>query len=100
MIGNNISFKATFEGMDKPVHETLFERRTAKDTKHKLVFTKNTQEYGEDKFELFNEGKKTAEYRTEINENIFSMDRLMGIYNLLRAKEAKEKVRELTQHKK
>lgn len=88
----NISFKASFEGMNSEVLKVIFERRTANDKKHKVVFKENPDKYGEDKFELYNKDKKTAEYTTEINPRLFSIERLMGIYNILRAKEAQAKI--------
>lgn len=96
---HNISFKASFEGMNSDVLKVIFARRTANDKKHKVVFTENPNKYGEDKFELYNQDKKTAEYTTEINPRLFSIERLMGIYNILRAKEAQTKIEEMKNKK-
>lgn len=97
---NNISFKAKFEGMECGIVKQIFENKTKKDTKHEIVFTKGNDVYGNDKFELFNDGVKTAEYKTEImNEQAFSINRLMGIFNILKAKEAQAKIEEMKNKK-
>lgn len=88
-----ISFKARFDGMNSDVLKTIFEARTKSDTKHAVVFVKSNNKYGDDKFELYTNGVKTAEYETEIvNEKLFSIQRLMGIFNILKTKEAQNKV--------
>ena len=93
---NTISFKASFEGMNTPVLKTIFEYRTQKDTKHKVIFVKDNNTYGEDKFELYQDGRKTAEYKAAIiNEKLFSINRLIGIYNILKAKEAQTRIEEM-----
>lgn len=95
-----ISFKATFEGMDTPIVKGIFERKTKDDTKHSIVFTKGKDHYNDDKFELFNNGVKKAEYKTEIlNEKSFSINRLMGIFNILKTKEAQAKIEEMKNKK-
>lgn len=88
---NKLSFKATFEGMDAPVTKTLFEHRTKNDKKHKIVYTDTGN--NTDKFELYNGDKKTAEYETElIIPQLFSVERLLGIYNILKIKEAQNTI--------
>lgn len=91
-----VSFKATFEGMSSDVLKTIFENRTKSDTRHKVVFVKGYDHYGDDKFELYNNGKKTAEYETDIiDERLFSIQRLIGIFNILKTKEAQNKINEM-----
>lgn len=98
---NNVSFKAQFEGMNSEVIKVLFEHKTKADTRHKIVFVKGYDHYGDDKFELYKDGEKTAEYETEIvNERLFSIQRLMGIYNILKIKEAQAKVKEIKNNNK
>ncbi len=95
-----VSFKATFEGMSSDVLKTIFESRTKSDTKHKVVFIKGCDHYGDDKFELYRDNKKTAEYETDIvDERLFSIQRLMGIFNILKAKEAQSKIHEMKSKK-
>lgn len=97
---NNLSFKAKFEGMDTPVVKSIFELRTKNDTKHKVVFVKDQNTYSEDKFELYNNGQKTAEYKTDIvNEQLFSINRLIGIFNILKTKEAQARIEEMKNKK-
>lgn len=97
---NNISFKAKFEGMDTPVIQAIFELRTKNDEKHKVVYVKDPNTYGEDKFELYKNGQKTAEYKTEIvNEKLFSINRLLGIFNILKTKEAQARIEEMKNKK-
>ena len=95
-----VSFKATFEGMSSDVLKTIFESRTKSDTKHKVVFIKGSDHYGDDKFELYRDNQKTAEYETDIvDERLFSIQRLMGIFNILKAKEAQSKIHEMKSKK-
>ena len=95
-----VSFKAKFEGMDSDVLKKIFELRTKSDTKHTVVFVKGYEHYGDDKFELYNNGQKTAEYETDIiDERLFSIQRLMGIFNILKTKEAQSKINELKSKK-
>lgn len=90
---NNVSFKATLVGMDAPVVQSIFKFKTQNDTKHKIVYIKNDDKYGEDIFELYKNGKKTAEYKTDlISEDLFSIKRLMGIFNILKTKEAQAQI--------
>ena len=82
-----VSFKAQFEGIDSDALKFLFERRTFDDKSHVVRFTPNKEEFGEDKFELFNNGKKTAEYITHVDPQYFWIKRLVRIYELLIEKE-------------
>ena len=95
-----VSFKATFEGMSSDVLKKVFEIRTKADSKHKVVFIKGSNHYGDDKFELYKDDQKTAEYETDIiDERLFSIQRLMGIFNILKAKEAQNKINEMKSKK-
>ncbi len=97
---NKISFKAGFEGMNRNDIKTIFEYRTKDDKKHTIVFTKGTKTYGEDKFELFKNGEKTAEHKTEIlDEDYFTVRELMSIFSLLKAKAAQEKIENMKKKK-
>ena len=99
---NNVSFGAKFTGMDTPeILNVVFEIKTQNDKKHTVLFVKRSDYLEQDKFELYTNDKKTAEYETQVdNEKLFSIQRLLGIYNILKAKEARNKVNELKkQHK-
>ncbi len=80
---NKISFKATFEGINSYPLQSLFEKRTQNDKTHHIKLTCDPENFGNDKFELYNNNEKTAEYTTHINPKLFWLDRLMGIYRLL-----------------
>lgn len=95
-----VSFKARIEGIKSDVLNTLFQARTKNDNKHTMRFIKGFDHYGDDRFELYKDGCKTAEYETElVHEKFLSIQRLMGIFNILKAKEAR-KVLEEMQNKK
>ena len=38
--------------------------------------------------ELYKNGEKTSEYYTDVNQKLLSIDRLIGIFNILKVKEA------------
>ena len=82
---NNISFGAKFTGMQKTQLEILFSSLTKKDNKLVVKYVGIDAKTGEDKFELYENGVKKSEYRTEIwDKNIFSIERLMGIFKILK----------------
>ena len=85
---NNLSFKAKLNGVNSDVLKVIFEAKTKKDTKHEMLFVENPDKYGEDKFELYKNGEKTSEYYTDVNQKLLSIDRLIGIFNILKVKEA------------
>ena len=90
-----INFKATFEGMDAPITKTIFEYKTKDDTKHKVIFVSG-ENSGDDKFELYTNGVKSSEYKTSlINESAFSVNRLVAIFNILKVKEAQNKIEKI-----
>ena len=94
----NISFRAQLDAPNvSPVAKSIFEYRTKNDTKHKLVL-REPSEYGTDMrtFDLYTNGKKTASYNTEvISDGLISIQRLMGIFNILKIQEAQNKIKEM-----
>ena len=97
-----VSFKARIEGLNSNVLKTIFESKTKSDNKHTVFFVKGHDHYGDDRFELYKDGYKTAEYEAEVvHENFISIQRLIGIFNILKAKEAQSRVLEMKMnHKK
>ena len=91
----NISFKAQLDAPHvSPVVKSIFELRTKDDTKHKVVLC-DACEYAPDlrTFDLYTNGEKTATYNTEItSDGLLSIQRLMGIFNLLKIQEAQNKI--------
>ena len=94
----NISFKAQLDAPNvSSVVKSIFELRTKNDTKHKLVLNEPS-EYASDlrTFDLYTNGQKTASYNTEIiSDGLISVQRLMGIFNILKIQEAQNKVKEM-----
>ncbi len=95
---SNISFKAQFVAPDaSDVVKTIFELRTKNDTKHKIVLSKPSESESELRtFDLYTNDKKTASYTTEvISDGLISIQRLMGIFSLLKIQEAQNKINEI-----
>ena len=94
----NISFKAQLDAPNvSSVVKSIFELRKKNDTKHKLVLNEPS-EYAPDlrTFDLYTNGQKTASYNTEIiSDGLISVQRLMGIFNILKIQEAQNKVKEM-----
>lgn len=89
---NKISFGAKFEGMSKIHLENEFSRLTKKDSNHTIKYVGKDPFTQKDIFELHKDDVKTAEYQTEVwNKNIFSIQRLLGIYNILSNSEKSRK---------
>ena len=95
---SNISFKAQFIAPDaSDVVKSIFELRTKNDTKHKIVLSKPLEQNSELRtFDLYTNGQKTASYTTEvISDGLISIQRLMGIFNMLKIREAENKIKEM-----
>ena len=85
---NNISFGARFTGMNKPTLEKSFSKYTNNDKSHIILYAGVDKVTGKDVFELYNNGVRTAKYTTEIwDKSIFSIERLVGIFNILKKSE-------------
>ena len=99
---SNVSFKAKFIAPDaSDVVKSVFELRTKNDTKHKIVLS-TPSEYAPElrTFDLYTNDQKTASYTTEvISDGLISVQRLMGIYNLLKIQEAENKIKEIKSKK-
>ncbi len=91
---NNISFKAQLTGFNSEVKKTIFESLTKKDTKHEMVLISNPDTTECDKFELYKNGKKTAEHYADIDQDKMPVEKILKIFNLLKIKEAQSIVEE------
>lgn len=90
-----MNFKARITNYPSMALSEGFQLRTSADTKHRIDYEEGST-YGSDKFTLYKDGAKTAEYCTDkpISEGCKGLNTLMSIFNILKAKEAEHFIKE------